>query len=136
MDDLLYRWLLVYLYHWAIDMKNYAQRLQVAIRRALLDYASRSYQQKEPLIKPSIGWQMRLEEAQKAGKPIAKIKHRKEMPSIHCRNCGAPGEYLYHFGYSHGHSGEEAFHKIRCKVCGFQTAPCRPKRQPHFFCPY
>ena len=39
MDDLLYRWLLVYLYHFATNLKNYAQRLQVAIRRALLDYA-------------------------------------------------------------------------------------------------
>ncbi|MFQ6115767.1 MAG: transposase [bacterium] len=137
MDDLLYRWLLVYLYHWATWMKNYAQRLQVTIRRALLSYASRAYNPKQPLTKPSIPWQQRLEQAEKAGKPISPIKHRKEMPRfLHCPNCSAPVEYLYNFGYEYGHSEEETFHKIRCKICGFQTVPFRERRRPHFFCPY
>jgi DNA-directed RNA polymerase subunit M/transcription elongation factor TFIIS len=59
------------------------------------------------------------------------------MPeSTHCPNCGAPKEYLYNYGYEQEHSGDEDFHKILCKICGFQTAPYRQKRSPKFFCPY
>ena len=137
MSNLLHRWLLVYLYHWATWLKNYAQRLQVTIRHTLLLHASRSYNPTKPRTKPVIPWQQRLAEAEKAGKRVKPVKHRVEMPStLSCPNCGAPKEYLYNFGYEHGHTGLEAFHKIRCILCGFQTAPEREKRAPHFFCPY
>ena len=148
MENLLHRWLLVYLYHLATWLRHEAERLQVIIRRALREYASRSYNPKQPLTKPVIPWQQRLADAEKTGKTIFPIKHRKEMPSwLHCHNCGAPPrcyrenrnlpqEYLYNFGYEHGHVGDEKFHKVRCLLCGFQTVPLRDKRAPHFFCPY
>lgn len=138
MQALFHRWLLVYLYHLATWLHHEAQRLQRVIRRALLPYASRSYNQRWPLTaKPVIPWQQRLTYAQAIGKPISPVKHRKEIPStIHCPNCGAPREYLYNFGYEQGHSGCQDYHKVLCKICGFQTAPERQKRSPQFFCPY
>lgn len=138
MHDFFHRWLLVYLYHLATWLRHEAEVLQVLIRRALLFYATRSYNPRQPrAAKPSVPWKQRLAEAEKVGKTITPIQHRKEMrkPS-HCPNCGAPKEYLYNFGYEHGRGGDEAFHKIRCKICGFQTAPGRENRAPHFFCPY
>jgi len=39
----------------------------------------------------------------------------------------APSDYLYNCGYEQGHSGDERFHKIRCKICAFQTVPARDK---------
>lgn len=137
MDDLFHRWLLVYLYHLATSLLNYAKRLQVTVRHALLDYASRSYKPNPPLTKAVIPWQKRLSEAEKAGQPISPVQHRRKMPAtLHCLNCGAPSDYLYNCGYEYGHSSDEDFHKIRCKICGFQTVPCRDKRSPRFFCPY
>jgi hypothetical protein len=137
MNNFLHRWLLVYLYHWAIWLKDYAHRLQVALRHTLLLHASRSYNPPtKPRTKAVIPWQQRLAEAEKAGKPISPVKHRVKMPLLHCQNCGAPVEYLYNFGYEHGHGKQEAFHKTKCKICGFQTVQCREKRSPHFFCPY
>lgn len=138
MDNLHNRWLLVYLYHLATWLRHYAERLQVTLRHTLLLHASRSYNPKKPLTKKlSIPWQQRLAYAEKAGKRVKPVKHRVKMPdSLSCPNCGAPKEYLYNFGYEHGHTGLEAFHKIRCILCGFQTAPEREKRAPHFFCPY
>lgn len=81
MENLLHRWLLVYLYHLATGLKQEAERLQVIIRRALREHASRSYNPKQPLTKPVIPWQQRLAEAEKTGKTISPTKHRKEMPS-------------------------------------------------------
>jgi len=96
MHDLLHRWLLVYLYHLATLLRHEAERLQVTIRRALLSYASRSYKEKQPLTKPVIPFKQRLAEAEKVGKPISPVNHRREMPPFfHCPNCGAPQEYLY-----------------------------------------
>ena len=137
MDDLLHRWLLVYLYHLATCLLNYTKRLQVAIRHALLAYAGRCYNPRMPLTKTVIPWQRRLAEAEKRGKPISPVQHRREMsPTLQCPNCGAPSDYLYNCGYEYGHSADEGFHKIRCKICGFQTVPERDKRAPRFFCPY
>lgn len=138
MQTLYHRWLLVYLYHLATWLHHEAERLQRVIRRALLPYASRSYNQRWPLTaKPVIPWQQRLAEAERMGKPISPVRHRKKMPPhLHCQNCGAPKDYLYNFGYEQGHSGCEDYHKILCKICGFQTAPEREKRSPRFFCPY
>jgi len=137
MDDLLHRWLLVYLYHFATCLLNYAKRLQVTIRHALLNYASRSYNPKLPLTKAVIPYNQRLSEAEKAGQPISPVQHRREISAtLECPNCGAESDYLYNCGYEHGHSDDDAFHKIRCKICGFQTVPDRKKHAPHFFCPY
>ena len=88
MDEFLHRWLLVYLYHLATWLRHEAYRLQVTIRRALLFYASRSYNTQKPLTKTVIPWQKRLAEAEKAGKPISPIRHRREMHhKLHCPNC-------------------------------------------------
>jgi len=82
-------------------------------------------------------WEERLAEAQEAGNPISPVNHRRSLPDdLRCPSCGAPKDYIYNFGYDHGHSGDESYHKIQCKICGFQTAPERPKREPAFFCPY
>jgi len=131
-------WPLVILYHFAAWLRHQATTWQKRLRHALLPYAVRYYHPRWPqTAKPVKPWKERLAEAQEAGKPISPVKHRRPLPDdCHCPACGAPKEYLYNFGYSNGHSGDEAFHKIKCKICGFQTPPERPKRKPRFFCPH
>lgn len=137
MDDLFHRWLLINLYHFATSLLHYAKRLQLMVRHTLVAYAGRSYTPAPPLTKAVIPWEKRLSEAEKSGKPISAVQHRREMSAtLHCHNCGAPSDYLYNCGYEDGHSGDEGFHKIRCKICAFQTVPGRDKRKPHFLCPY
>ena len=134
-------WLLLILYRSATWLGHQTTIWQKLLRNTLLPYAVKHYRPKWPETakpaKPVKHWQERLKEAQEAGNPIAPVDHRRPLPDdCHCPGCGAPRDYLYNFGYSQGRSGDEAFHKVRCKICGFQTAPERPKRMPAFFCPY
>ena len=131
-------WLLLILYRSTTWLRNQTTIWQKLLRNTLLPYAVKHYHPRWPEIaRPVKRWQERLEEAQEAGKTIAPVNHRRPLPDdCHCPDCGAPRDYLYNYGYDHGHSGSEAFHKIRCKICGFQTAPERPKINPTFFCPY
>jgi len=134
----IHRWLLVTLYHSARWLGHRATTWQKLLRHALLPYAVRSYHPRWPeTARPVKQWEERLAEAQVAGNPISPVNHRRPLPDdCHCPDCGAPKDYLYNFGYDYGHSGDESHHKIRCKICGFQTAPDRPKRNPTFRCPY
>lgn len=134
----IHQWLLVILYRFATWLRHRAISLQKLLRNALLPYAVRHYQPRWPeTAKPVKRWQERLKEAQEAGNPISTVSHRRPLPDdCHCPECGAPRDYLYNFGYSQGHSGDETYHKIQCRICGFQTAPARPKKKPTFFCPY
>ena len=138
MIQTIHRWLLVILYRSATWLRHRATIWQKLLRHTLLPYAIRHYRPRWPeTAKPVKHWQQRLKEAQKASNPIATVNHRRPLPDgCYCPNCGAPREYLYNYGYSHGHSGIQAFHKVLCKICGFQTAPELPKRKPAFFCPY
>jgi len=133
-----HRWLLVLLYYLATKLRHYAISWQQSLRHALLPYAVKHYHPRwQVYAKPVINWETRLLNAQKTSKPISPVKHRKPLPDDpHCPNCGAPKEYLYNFGFVFSHSSDESFHKVRCKICGFQTAPQRPKRMPAFLCPY
>jgi len=132
------RWLLVVLYRSATCIRHRATRWQKLLRHSLLPYAVRHYNPTWPeTAKPVKQWEERLAEAQESGNPISPVSHRRLLPDdLRCPSCGAPRDYIYNFGYDHGHSGDEAFHKILCKICGFQTAPERPKRNPTFRCPY
>jgi putative transposase len=134
----IHQWLLVTLYCFATWLRHRATIWQKLLRHSLLPYAVRHYHPTWPeTAKPVKHWEERLAEAQKAGNPISPVNHRRPIPDdLHCPSCGAPRDYIYNFGYEHGHSGDEAFHKILCKICGFQTAPERPKREPKFRCPY
>ena len=133
-----HQWLLVILYRFATWGRHRATKWRKMLRHALLPYTVRHYHPRWPeTARPVKHWKQRLAEAQEAGKPISPVNHRRPLPDdCHCPECGAPRDYLYNFGYSQGHSGDEAFHKVQCKICGFQTAPARPKRKPIFFCPY
>jgi len=128
-----HRWLLVILYQYTTNLRHQAIAWQKALRNALVPYASKKYEHKWPAFaKPVIPWYVRLE-----NNNISTVKHRKHLPdNLLCPNCGALKDYIYSFGYDNGHSKDEAFHKIRCKICGFQTAPKRPKKKPTFFCPH
>lgn len=133
----IHRWLLVLLYQCATKLRHRTVLWQKTLRKNLLPYAVNHQNKKWPeSAKPVIPWETRLEDAKKSGNPIAPVKHRRQLNAISCPNCGAPKDYLYNFGYDNGHSADESFHKVRCKVCGFQTAPVRPKRKPRFRCPY
>ena len=134
----IHQWLLVILYRFATWLRHRAISWQKLLRHALLPYAVRNYHSRWPeTAKPVKHWKERLAEAQNADNPISPVNHRRPLAdNCHCPECGATKDYLYNFGYDYGHSGDEAFHKIQCKICGFQTAPARPKNKPAFFCPY
>ena len=111
-------WLLLILYRSATWLGHQTTIWQKLLRSTLLPYAVKHYHPRWPeTAKPVKRWQERLKESQEAGNPIAPVNHRRPLPDeCHCPSCGAPGDYLYNFGYSQGRSGDEDFHKIRCRI--------------------
>jgi len=87
----------------------------------------------QPIRRKPKSWKTLLEEAQRRGEKIEPVKHRKEIPqNLCCPRCKAPYQYLYNYTFDPSCK----LQKIRCKICGFQTVPQRPKRSPRFFCPF
>jgi transposase-like protein/rubredoxin len=86
--------------------------------------------------KPTNDYRKILEEKKKLGITIQPINHRIPIPDdLHCPQCNAPKDYLYNYGYPKD-KNIDLYHKIQCKICGYQGSPYAPKHSPKFFCPY
>lgn len=86
-------------------------------------------------VKPKLDWRELLAEAERKGKPIKPVKHRKPYPyNEPCPGCNAPPEYHYNNAEVSPPGRKGKVQKAKCKVCGRQWYPT--DRKETLYCPY
>ena len=86
-------------------------------------------------IKPKLDWRELLAEAERKGKPIKPVKHRKPYPySDPCPGCSAPPEYHYNNAVVCLPHKKKRVQKAKCKLCSHQWYPT--ERKETLYCPY